>query len=250
MAMSKPNREADLADVPRQRVPRQNRQTNGGQVAPRKPDARAALLAAASDLLKERGGIEPPVAEIAAKAQLNAGLIGYYFGGKDGLFLELLERDFGKGLIELEKLLAAPIPVIEKLKSNIAGMINVHFRTPYINQLILTLVERSSPEVSKMILDKWIRPVYEAHARLLDEGYQSGELRKIDPMFYYYTVLGACGRIFAHPYSLTTLFGIQEITRDRKQQFIAHATQMLLPGLLTDEALKRYAAQGDSKTRN
>lgn len=215
--------------------PRRRGPKRGGEAAAstrRSAEAPAALLQAASDLLKERNGIEPSVLEIAERAQLNAGLIGYYFGGKDGMFIALLERNLGPSVSELEALVNSPLPIIDKLKANITGLVNLHFRYPYLNQLLLMVVERSDPEREQAISDRWLRPVCDALEILLKQGKDSGEIRDIDPMLYYYTVQGACDRMFSARYSLRTVFGVDTIDRELKQKMINHTISILLPGLV------------------
>jgi AcrR family transcriptional regulator len=55
--------------------------------------SRRALLEAASALFDERGYDAATVREIGERAGVDPALIARYFGGKEGLFLETLERD-------------------------------------------------------------------------------------------------------------------------------------------------------------
>lgn len=214
-----------------ERAPRKRGPRRSGAEQAQPVDAPGALLQAASELLKERGGIEPPIIEIAERAGLNAGLIGYYFGGKDGMFIALLDRDMGPSIASLEALVAAPLPALEKLRANITGMINLHYRYPYLNQLLLTIVERSEPARARELSDKWVKPVCDALEVMLRQGQEEGDLRAVDPMLYYYTVQGACDRMFSARYSLKNVFEIEAIDRDLKQRLIDHTIAILLPSL-------------------
>lgn len=195
-------------------------------------DAKEQLLSAAHELLKERSGIEPPVAEIAARAGVNAGLVNYYFGGKDGMLIALLERNLLPSIVGLQDLVDSDLPATEKLKANINGLINLHFRFPYINQLLLMVVERSGDEEAKALSDTFVEPACKAIADILRQGSASGEIRDIDPMLYYYTVQGACDRIFSARYSLDKVFGITTIDRDLKKQMVQHTIDLLLQGMV------------------
>ena len=56
------------------------------------------LLVAAGELMIERNSVEISLADIAQKSGVNAALVKYHFGNKDGLLLALLERDAATGL--------------------------------------------------------------------------------------------------------------------------------------------------------
>ena len=51
------------------------------------------LLVAASELMIGRSSIEVSLSDIAQKSGVNAALVKYHFGNKDGLLLALLARD-------------------------------------------------------------------------------------------------------------------------------------------------------------
>ncbi|HWL20991.1 MAG TPA: helix-turn-helix domain-containing protein, partial [Bradyrhizobium sp.] len=73
------------------------------------------LLEAASDLMIERSSTEVSLSDIAQKSGVNAALVKYHFGNKDGLLLALLARDAATEMANLEYLLAQPVTPTEKL---------------------------------------------------------------------------------------------------------------------------------------
>src|SRR6516164_6997089 len=81
------------------------------------------LLVAASELMIERSSIDVSLSDIAQKSGVNAALVKYHFGNKDGLLLSLLARDAANEVANLEYLLAQPISPTAKLKLHIAGII-------------------------------------------------------------------------------------------------------------------------------
>ena len=54
------------------------------------------LLVAASELMIERSSIEVSLSDIAQKSGVNAALVKYHFGNKDGLLLALAWADGGR----------------------------------------------------------------------------------------------------------------------------------------------------------
>src|SRR4030095_15729724 len=74
------------------------------------------LLVAASELMIERASIDVSLSDIAQKSGVNAALVKYHFGNKDGLLLALLARDAATEISELEYLLAQKITPTQKLR--------------------------------------------------------------------------------------------------------------------------------------
>ena len=69
-------------------------------------DTRERLLAAAERLFAERGYAAVSVRAIAAEANVNWSLVGYYFRGKEGLLVEIYRRHCSTLNAERHKLLA------------------------------------------------------------------------------------------------------------------------------------------------
>src|SRR6476620_12085374 len=67
------------------------------------------LLVAASELMIERSSIDVSLSDIAQKSGVNAALVKYHFGNKEGLLLALLARDAATEISGLEYLLAQPM---------------------------------------------------------------------------------------------------------------------------------------------
>lgn len=192
--------------------------------------AREKLLDATSALLSERDTLEVSLSEIASRSGLNHGLVNYYFKGKEGLLLALLERDAAKALLELEHLVAQAIPALRKLELHIRGVINVYHRYPYINRLI-NVLQSSSAETARELARIFISPLQKFQAQIIDECIKSGDLRSVDPTLFYYTVIGSCEFLFHSRNTLPYLSGPAEITPDLKEEYADHLVGVLVAGL-------------------
>src|ERR1700754_4130475 len=80
------------------------------------------LLVAASELMIERASIEVSLSDIAQKSGVNAALVKYHFGNKDGLLLALLARDGAPEMPRREYLIRQPIQPTAKLRLHIGGI--------------------------------------------------------------------------------------------------------------------------------
>ena len=117
------------------------------------------LLVAASELMIERSSIEVSLSDIAQKSGVNAALVKYHFGNKDGLLLALLARDAATEMSHLEYLLAQPITPTAKLKLHIAGIIRAYHQFPYMNRLIHYLLHESSAEAADEVSKFFVAPL-------------------------------------------------------------------------------------------
>src|SRR3981189_629848 len=140
------------------------------------------LLVAASELMIERSSIEVSLSDIAQKSGVNAALVKYHFGNKDGLLLALLARDAATEMAGHEYLMDQPISPTAKLKLHIAGIIRAYHRFPYMNRLIHYLLHESSTEAADEVSKFFVAPLLDFHRRLLAEGTRGGEGRNIHPV--------------------------------------------------------------------
>jgi AcrR family transcriptional regulator len=191
------------------------------------------LLVAASELMIERSSIEVSLSDIAQKSGVNAALVKYHFGNKDGLLLALLSRDAGHELAQLEYLLAQPIAATAKLKLHIAGIIKAYHQFPYMNRLIHYLLHESSAGAADEVSKFFVAPLLDFHRRLLGEGVRAGEFRKIDPVLFYTSLIGACDHLFFGRHAMSRATGVGPVTDEVCRQYVRHMEALICGGVLT-----------------
>ncbi len=202
-----------------------------GPGKPRKRDGRHSgdvLLETASALMIERNSINFTFAEIAARAGLNSALIHYRFGGKAGLFRALIDRDVGGTFPALEELVAADLPAEEKLTRHIQAIIKVYFEHPYLNRLIAALSQEVDGEGARFISERVVQPLAGAQAAILAQGAAEGVFRRIDPMLFYFSLIGACDHLFQARYALKWAFGVADIDDALRRDYARHVVALLL----------------------
>src|SRR5689334_23997526 len=189
------------------------------------------LLIAASELMIERASIDVSLSDIAQKSGVNAALVKYHFGNKDGLLLALLARDAATEMSQLEYLLAQPITPTAKLKLHIAGVIRAYHRFPYMNRLIHYLLHESSPEAADEVSQFFVAPLLDFQRRLLEEGIAAGEFRRVDPVLFYTSLIGACDHLFFGRHAMSRVTGVGPVTDDVCRQYIAHMEALVCGGI-------------------
>ncbi len=192
------------------------------------------LLVAASELMIERSSIEVSLSDIAQKSGVNAALVKYHFGNKDGLLLALLARDAATELAQLEYLLAQPMTPTAKLKLHIAGIIGAYHRSPYMNRLIHYLLHESTAEAADEVSKFFVAPLLDFHRRLLAEGVRAGEFRKVDPVLFYTSLIGACDHLFFGRHAMSRATGIGPVTGEVCRQYIRHMEALICGGMVKE----------------
>jgi AcrR family transcriptional regulator len=191
------------------------------------------LLVAAGELMVERNSIEVSLSDIAQKSGVNAALVKYHFGNKDGLLLALLERDAAAEMANLEILMVQPITATQKMKLHIAGIIRTYHQFPYMNRLIHYLLHESGNQAADEVSKFFVGPLLDFHRRLLAEGVASGEFRAIDPVFFYTSLVGACDHLFFGRHSMERAIGIGPVTDQVCRDYIQHMESLIVHGILT-----------------
>jgi AcrR family transcriptional regulator len=190
------------------------------------------LLVAASELMIERSSIEVSLSDIAQKSGVNSALVKYHFGNKDGLLLALLARDAATEVAHLEYLLAQPISPTAKLKLHIGGIIRAYHRFPYMNRLIHYLLHESSAEAADEVSQFFVAPLLDFQRRLLEAGVAACEFRKVDPVLFYTSLIGACDHLFFGRHAMSRVTGVGPVTDEVCRDYIAHMEALVCGGIL------------------
>ncbi|MFC6200134.1 TetR family transcriptional regulator [Ponticaulis profundi] len=195
-------------------------------------DARAQLLEAASRIMRERDTLDFSLSDISEKANLNSALVKYYFGNKRGLLDALLERDVGPEVDQLKDLVRLPISPTRRLQIHIEALINLYFRLPYLNRLLMKLIREADDERAQEISNRFVKPITEAYAIIIAEGRARGEFKHIDPELFYFNIIGACDPFFSAGAVLKYCYGIEKTDDELRRRYIAQTSETLLNGIL------------------
>jgi len=198
----------------------------------------AKLLKAAGELMTERNSIDISLSELAKKSGINAALVKYHFGNKDGLLLALLARDSRSEIENLDYLMSQPISPTEKLRLHIAGIIKAYHRFPYLNRLIRHLVYESNGKSAREVSRFFAKPVFAFQKKLLEDGFAAGEFRKIDPALFNISLIGACDHLFHGRTAVSPVLKIGAVTDDVRRRYVTHMTELICGGILKPPAAR------------
>ena len=184
------------------------------------------LLDAVSRILIQRNSTDVSLSEVAEEAKLNSALIKYHYGNKEGLLLALARRNAEIAMMQLRHLVEMPLPIEQKIRFHVVGVVIAYARYPYLNRLIHELLESKDEEVVRELSNFFITPLVAAEEALLREGVEAGLLRPVEPIHFYYAIVGACDQFFFSRKSLKYSFGIDEITREVREAYAEFVADM------------------------
>lgn len=195
-----------------------------------KASSREVLLNSACALMTDRSTIEISLSDIAKHSGLNSALVKYYFGTKQGMMLALVEDVLSRGIGRLEELIEMDMSATEKLKLHVKAIITIYFRFPFINRLLHYLF--SDPVTAAEVATKVSKPLAETQRHLLEQGIATGEFKPVDPMMFYFIILGACDHLFFGQHIMRVAFGIENIDDAMRRRYTKTLLDMVLSGIL------------------
>jgi TetR/AcrR family transcriptional regulator len=195
-------------------------------------NARAQLLQAASQIMRDGDTIDLSLSELSLRAGLNSALVKYYFGNKNGLMLALLDRDMGNIVTGLAALIAKDMDPQEKLRRHISAVIDTYYAFPYLNRLLMRMVRDSDPKEAARIADLYLKPISKVYDQLINEGIKAGKFRKIDPQLFYFTVTGAADRFFSARLVMRHCFDRDDFSEKMRDEYREHTIELIMAGLL------------------
>jgi AcrR family transcriptional regulator len=185
-----------------------------------KLDKKTCILLAAEKLFSELGYEGTSTRHIAKEAGANMAMINYYFGSKDGVFMEIMSnriKDLNSQLISIQE---ENIPVIDKFMRVIEQYVrrvlgNISFHKMMHREL--SLAQR--PENLNSI------------ESLINQGIEDGSFRKVDVRMVIATIMGTITNVATAPSKITAGSNLDiQIPKDREiltERLIAYLRDLI-----------------------
>lgn len=208
-----------------------------GATEPRTRDAertQQTILVAAEAEFSEHGLGGARMEQIATRAGVNKRLLYYYFGGKDELFLAVLEQTYA----DIRKAEAALR--LEDLEAPTAVRRLVEFTWDYYlaNPQFLTLLNTENLHRAEHLkrstrARKMNSPLVQMLSDVLARGQRAGVFRGgVDPVQLYVTIAGLCYFYLSNSATLSTIFGRDLRSPAALSERLSHMTEVVMGYLL------------------
>jgi TetR/AcrR family transcriptional regulator len=140
-------------------------------------DARNKLIEAATPLFAIHGYGAVSIRDVAKKAGLNSALINYHFGGKEGLYLQVLKSQYDHLVNWLQSENLTTFEPVERIKWITQKFFFIQNEYPYFRKLIHHELCSPTPAF-KIIAKDYLFQFYQFFKETLEEGIGKGEFNK------------------------------------------------------------------------
>lgn len=200
-----------------------------------KIDKRANILEAAEKLFIELGYEATSTRQIAKDATANMAMINYYFGSKEGVFLEIMEHRISGFKTQLSLINEEQIPAKEKLLKVVdqyASRIfsNINFHKMMHRELSLT----QRPEMFSQIKDAMAcnRQVIED---IIEKGIAEGIFRQVDVRMSIASIMGTITLIATSPSKVSDVPNLDlsdpKQAEPLRKRLVAHLQDLIITHL-------------------
>lgn len=173
---------------------------------PRHRDTRAALLAAAERIFAERGLAGARTEEIAGAAGVNKALLHYYFETKEKLHRAVLENLLERFAASVRE----PLGDRRDPRAALLGYVERHFAFLRAHPNYPRLFQRqlmSGGPYLRVLVGRYLRPLYGTLARTLRAGIRRGQFRPVDVNNTVVSLIALTVFYFAAAPVLSQIFG-------------------------------------------
>jgi len=200
----------------RPRPARRGRQRPGPRA--NREEARAAILQAALEEFAHEGLAGARTDHIARAAGVNKALLYYYYRNKEALYGATLEHVFSGLATTVSAVLDRDLPPREKVLAWAGAHFDYIAASPIYPRVVQREMMRAgragSPHMRR-IAERYLRPIQMKLARVFQQGMESGEFRRVDPMHFIFSVVAMNVFYFSSVPVLRILFHGDPLTPQR-----------------------------------
>jgi AcrR family transcriptional regulator len=147
-----------------------------------KDERREQIFKAALQIFARKGLAAARISDIAAAAGLSYGLVYHYFRDKEELFIELVRRAVGGGVMVTQAALDAEGPPLERLHALCEEMVEgIHDNPEYLLLVIQATTQESLPMEARESIARLSEQTYQNLTALIRECQAAGQVVGGDP---------------------------------------------------------------------
>ncbi|MCC7403298.1 MAG: TetR/AcrR family transcriptional regulator [Bdellovibrionales bacterium] len=199
------------------------------------PSSKEQLLAAAIKLFAEKGFEAVTVREVAREANINFGLIRYYFTDKTGLYRACIQK-YGQTRLDSARRFLEPATSLAdfklKLRYAIEDIIEAQLQDPSLTKLALREVESENSIADDIFRDTLI-VMAKSFIRFFADAQKKGFMNSaVDPGFLTHSIQGIINHLVRTDSIRAKHFNFSVRSTDRRKKIAEDLYQLILNGIL------------------
>jgi AcrR family transcriptional regulator len=182
---------------------------------------RSEILAVATREFADNGYAGARIDEIAAKMRTTKRMIYYYFGGKEQLYIAVLERAYA-GIRALEQQLDVDhLDPVEAIRQLAALTFDHHEAHPdFIRLVSIENIHRAEHIARSAALSRLAHPALDVLARILERGRKARRFRAdVDPLDVHMMISAFCVFRTANRYTFNAIFKRDMLDPSRREHY-------------------------------
>lgn len=197
---------------------------------------REALLNAAIDLFARRGFDGTRVDQVADRAGVNKAMISYHFGGKQGLYNEILADTFAEAHRRFRAIDESQAPADERLREFVKVFADMAVLRPALPMMVLREVLSGGLHIDDQLLPQFLA-LFRLVQSIIDQGIEEGTFKPVNPYLTHISLLGSLVFYFAFLPIRKTIGdgklppGVPEVS-----EYVRHLQDTVVSGLLPGSA--------------
>ncbi len=191
-------------------------------------DTRSNLIAVATPLFAEKGFNGVSVRELATAAGVNVSMISYYFGGKEGLYAEVLNEQF-VNLRRVSEIALMDIDPLKKFELYVRATVTRYRKNPYLLRFYTSELTNPTPCFTTIVKPA-IQGVLQILRDTFSEGLSHDQFRDgLDPAD---TILALAGMINFYFLLEPATEEMVDHSPERDEELIKHIMDIFTNGIL------------------
>jgi AcrR family transcriptional regulator len=191
---------------------------------------RAEILGVAAEEFADKGYDGARVDEIAAKTRTTKRMIYYYFGGKEQLFVEVLERAYSVIRAIEQELDVEHLDPIDALRQLAELTFDHHESHPgFVRLVSIENIHRAEHIARSKVLSGLANPALDVLARILDRGRAAGYFRDdVDALDVHMAISAFCVFRTANRHTFNAIFDRDMLDPARREHYRRMLTDLLV----------------------
>ena len=178
---------------------------------------------AARKVFTSKGFAAARMQQIADEAEINKGLLHYYYRSKKKLFQAIFDEAFTRFSSDINQVFSADIPLFEKIEQFVDRYISMVIANPELPGFIINELNQKGEAFIQEILSRQTRPNPMPLITQIQAEAEAGRIRPINPAELFLNILSLCLFPFLARPMFQGMTGInnetyEEMMRQRKQE--------------------------------